>query len=268
MEPSQHRIPEHLAAEIFRRAARLHLESQGQLASYSVNELLEAGQAAQIPSEYIHQAIAELHASRKLPPRRFAWLVPLGILVLGWSGWHFISRPGLERPTALTIEQQLRQKVCRQCAFNGADLRGRNLSGLDLRGANLRGADLTGANLSQADLQGADLRGAILDQANLSSTNLAGANLSGASFQQANLAAADLSGAILQSAQLVAANLTGVQLQASRLQGSNFTGADLSFANLQGADVEQANFQATVLKHANLQRVKHLETADFTGASR
>ncbi|MEN9235586.1 MAG: pentapeptide repeat-containing protein, partial [Gloeomargarita sp. GMQP_bins_25] len=172
MEPDQHRIPEPLAAEIFRRAARLYVQSQGQLPGYTVSELLQAGQAAQIPPEYIHQALAELHALPLSPRRPWRWFLPLGLLAAGWGSW-IVWRPIAERPRPVALEQQLQQRVCPQCVLNGADLRGRNLSGFDLRGANLRGANLTGANLSQTNLQGADLRGAILDQANLSHANLA-----------------------------------------------------------------------------------------------
>jgi uncharacterized protein YjbI with pentapeptide repeats len=53
-----------------------------------------------------------------------------------------------------------------------ADLRGANLTDVNLSGADLRRADLSGANLSGTDLRGA---------------NLSGANLSGADLRRANL---------------------------------------------------------------------------------
>lgn len=57
------------------------------------------------------------------------------------------------------------------------DLRGLNLSDMDLQRADLKGADLTGANLAGADLEDADLRGAKLSETDMRGTNLKGARL-------------------------------------------------------------------------------------------
>lgn len=257
MEPAQHRIPEHLAEAVFTRAARLHLQSQGHLNSYSLTELLEAGQAAAIPPEFIHQALHELHQSPTPSPRRqlYGWITRPGwrtvalavtLITLSWGGWRTFSRPAPVATAQHRLETLFRQKQCEQCALNGADLRGKNLSGFNLQGVNLRGADLTGANFSHANLRGADLSGAILDQANLT--------------------AAHLEGAILNGVQMKLANLTGAQLQAARLQGSNLTGSDLTHANFQGADLEQVNLSGTVHKNTDFSQAKHLETVDFSGA--
>ena len=55
--------------------------------------------------------------------------------------------------------------------YNGADLRGADLSETNLYGANLSGADLRGADLSETNLYGADLRGANLSGADLEGTS-------------------------------------------------------------------------------------------------
>ncbi len=266
MEPDSHRLPEHLAAAVFSRAARLHLQSQGHLDSYSLAELLEAGQAANIPPEYIHQALHELHRPQ---PRRWRPLaLALIAVTLGLGTWHYLFRPQPLPTFPQDVETLMRRKNCPQCSLSGADLRGKNLSNFNLAGANLRGADLTGANLSHANLQGADLRGAILDDTNLTIANLSGANLSGATINRANLTAANLQGVLANGTHIQAANLTGADLKAARLQGSNLTGTDLTKTNFQGADLDHVNMSGTILKNTDFRQAKNLETVDFSGAQR
>ncbi len=81
-----------------------------------------------------------------------------------------------------------------------ADLRGWDLSGVQLRFAKLEGADLSGANLFMADLNGADCRGASFRGADLALTTLCGIDGSGADFRQADLSGAHLSHATLTGA--------------------------------------------------------------------
>ena len=54
------------------------------------------------------------------------------------------------------------------------DLRGLDMTDMDLRRADLRGADLTGASLAGADMEQADLRGARLSGVDWTNTNLKG----------------------------------------------------------------------------------------------
>jgi len=61
--------------------------------------------------------------------------------------------------------------------LEGADLKGKDLSGVNFRKADLEEANMTGANLSNVDFTNADLEGA----------NLKGANLNGAVFKNAEL---------------------------------------------------------------------------------
>ena len=81
-----------------------------------------------------------------------------------------------------------------------ADLRGADLSNVDLQYADLydaylRDADLRGADLKYADLREADLRGADLRGADLKYADLRGADLKCASLRKADLRKADLRGA-------------------------------------------------------------------------
>lgn len=101
--------------------------------------------------------------------------------------------------------------------FNNANLRGVDLSRLDLTGVILRGADLTGANLSRCDLSGVILSQAILQWADLEFAKLRDAVLSDASLRGADLTHADLSGAYLYDADLRGVCLHNADLTKARL---------------------------------------------------
>ena len=118
-----------------------------------------------------------------------------------------------------------------------------NLRGANLSDVNLRGADLCSANLSDVNLRGADLRSADLCSANLSDVNLRGANLRGADLSEADLRGADLRSADLRSADLCSANLRGADLSDVNLRGANLRGADLSDVNLRGANLRDVNLR-------------------------
>lgn len=148
--------------------------------------------------------------------------------------------------------------------FNGIDLRGANLSGLDLScknpPADFIDPDQVGAIDRQhladcADLTGADLRNASLDATNLGGALLLAADLSGAelrfaSFASATLIGAHLDGANLEHADFTDADLNSVRLQGAALEGTVFTDAKLWLMNLRGVD---------------LSLVVGLEKADFGG---
>jgi hypothetical protein len=91
---------------------------------------------------------------------------------------------------------------------------------LNLRGVDLSRVNLSGANLTRADLSGADLSGANMIRADLSGANMTRANLSGADMRWANMARADLSGA----------NMRWVNLRDADLSGGDLRGADLDFS--------------------------------------
>ena len=92
------------------------------------------------------------------------------------------------------------------------DLPNINLAGMDLRRTKFIGAELRGVILRGADLTGADLQGALLYGADLNSANLTGANLRGANLRASDLTQANLTGANLAGARLVGATLDPRQL--------------------------------------------------------
>lgn len=117
----------------------------------------------------------------------------------------------------------------------------------DLRGADLSCMNLSGARLSYADLRGADLSGAILTGANLRRADLSDANLARAVLSCADLSLATLSDAVLISAILDGADLTRANLAGAALSYVNLTGADLSNTDLRGADLSLATLSNTDL---------------------
>lgn len=108
------------------------------------------------------------------------------------------------------------------------DLKGAELSGLQLENADLSGADLAGSDLCNAQLHGADLSGVKCWDTNLSCANLRCANLSGAflgrtDFRDTRLRSATLSGAEFHadSLALLATNPTQRQLDQARADPDN-----------------------------------------------
>ena len=155
-----------------------------------------------------------------------------------------------------------------------AELRGANLTGVDLAGADLHMTDFTGSNLTDADLAGANLSNAGLGQ-----TTLTGANLSGADFvkivsfsiigtpaalpQHWALRGGYLLGpqVFLDQADLSGVNLSGLDLAGAFLEGCSFTSVDLSGTNLRGADlsgstIAKAELARTVLAGASLYSIR------------
>lgn len=95
----------------------------------------------------------------------------------------------------------------------GANLRGRDLGGLDfsrtkLNDANLAGSDLTGCIFRGTTLNSADLTGCIVKNANFQGASLIGANLTGVDFKQARN---------IQGMNLLYANLQGTQFGEARV---------------------------------------------------
>lgn len=100
------------------------------------------------------------------------------------------------------------------------DLRGANLSGINMQGASISNVNMEGSNLSSANLQDANL-----SNSNLHNVDLSRALLSGANFRGANLSGANLKGAILSNVNLLNANLTHADLKDADIRGANFTGS-------------------------------------------
>lgn len=89
MNNSDPRIPEASAPEVFARAAHLYAQA-GQ--GYSLEELIQAGAAANIPPEYIEQAVQEIRLNQvqtELQKQRLRdTLVGAGMVIALLSVWN------------------------------------------------------------------------------------------------------------------------------------------------------------------------------------
>jgi hypothetical protein len=156
-------------------------------------------------------------------------------------------------------------------------LRGANIGDANLRGVNLSLVELSGANLSGANLGGADLHSAYLNGANLIGTNFYGADLRFARLRDTNLSGnelseADLSEASLSGTDLSGANLIRTNFRGAHLDRTNFSGADLLQANLCGAYLKGANFSgafchSTIFATVDLSTVRGLDSVRHQGPS-
>ena len=149
--------------------------------------------------------------------------------------------------------------------LKGANLSGKDLSGLNLSRADLSGADLSGANLAKTVLLNADLTGAILQGANLRRTNFTGATLAGANLDEvravrASFGMADLTGTSLFNSRLEIASFIKACLKKADMRC-----ADLKNARLREADLRDVDFSEAVLHSADLS-MSRVEGANFTNA--
>ncbi|MGB7443897.1 MAG: pentapeptide repeat-containing protein [Coleofasciculaceae cyanobacterium] len=243
MNPSQFRLPEDKAEEVFTLAAQLYAEHSQ---SYSVEELIAAGTEAKIPPEFVEQAIAQIQlressASVSATPVSKPWLMGLAfglpaLLAIAMGGWfltkNVATNAAVDEPPAVEQVETVQapppgESVVAQGNFKcaGLDLQGANLSG-----ESLKGADCTRANLSQANLSGAVLQSANFSQAQLENADLSNANLRGADLAGANLNGADLRGADLQGANLSNSDLRYADLTDAELMGTDLAGADMEGA--------------------------------------
>jgi uncharacterized protein YjbI with pentapeptide repeats len=87
--------------------------------------------------------------------------------------------------------------------LNGLDMKGANLTDMNLSYRNLRGADFSGSDLSGARFQGSDLRAARFDDAKMINTVFYLADIRGASF----------SGALIENSDFSQAHLEGVDFR-------------------------------------------------------
>lgn len=136
--------------------------------------------------------------------------------------------------------------------LRGADLSFVNLTGIQLAHADMRATKLHRTNLAGANLEGANLSGLNLEFTNLKGVNLQQATLKGAIFSQTILESATLRGANLEQANLHGADLA----QMNDLQGVCFKGADLGEVLAQQKDLSNVDFTDA-----------HIDNADFTRAN-
>lgn len=244
--PSEYRISEDKAQEVFTLAAQLYAQHNQ---SYSVKELMEAGTEARIPPEFIQQAIDELqiqHSPTQKPvpmAQNKKYLIGLAIGLpllaaiagIGWLLARNAATNAQVQPLPPAVEQPITSQppltnpspVVTNFKCAGLPLSGQNFSGKNLNQADCTGANLANANLSKTNLQ----------SSNLSKADLSRANLQGADLRGANLAEADLSKANLSGANLEGANLSKTNLQGANLNNANINRTDLTEAKLDGANV-------------------------------
>jgi hypothetical protein len=125
---------------------------------------------------------------------------------------------------ALVMPQYLRKVPLN---LSQADLKGQNLSYLDLTEAMLWNANLQGANLIGANLNGAYLQRSNLSGVSASLTQLRGADLSYANFTNADLTKADLCATDSVGARFDGATLADVHWEYANLTGSSFSETDM-----------------------------------------
>ena len=176
-----------------------------------------------------------------------------------------------EKPPAKGTWTRERVLAANQDELRGANLSELDLSGLKLAGANLAGAVLTGAVLAKTDFSGADLSSAILADANLGGANLSlaklcNADLVHADVARANFAGADLTGADFSNAKGKGAHLTGAKAERARFAGADFERANFIAAGLGGADFSEARLLKADFMSADLESAA-FEMADASGAN-
>ena len=162
------------------------------------------------------------------------------------------------------------------CDLSGAKLDQTCLVRADLRGAKLCGADMTEASLGKADCTGADFSGADLSKGFLAEADLRGAKLAGANLNEANCMKAvfdraDLTGCNLQKAVVLEASLSGAVLHKADLfdalfMKSSFPQADFSQASLKKATFVEAQGPGCDFRGADLDNVRMVMGADFSGS--
>ena len=106
---------------------------------------------------------------------------------------------------------------------SGANLRGANLSQMDLSAATLSGAGSQGANLDEVNLTLSDLSGAILDNATL--------------YDRSGPGHCQLQVAKLRDAELILASLVCADVSRADLNGANLSGAILFKTDLSNTDI-------------------------------
>lgn len=114
MNNEDSRIPEKIAPQIFALASRLYAaENQG----YSLTQLIEAGREAQIPPEYVQQALQQLQAKQIKKSHRQnkvkLALLSAGAAIAIWSTWTYNSLSGAAQRVDSTwaqVENQFQRR--------------------------------------------------------------------------------------------------------------------------------------------------------------
>ena len=170
--------------------------------------------------------------------------------------------PEMERIAILSHEEWVESEGKEGCKM---DLRGKDLSKIELTRFNFDKAELREANLSGAKIYCGSFKEACLCNCNLEDAYmdaiLTKANLEGVKAKNANFNSDECDYAFFNDAILQNANFTW-----ATLCNANFTHADLSEANFKGAILDQTDFAYANLRNANLLGVRNLESVNLYGA--
>lgn len=156
--------------------------------------------------------------------------------------------------------------------LSGANLREKNLAGIDFRGTNLDNANLHQAHLSKANLRKATLRDANLYEANLKEADMKRAdfrraNMRGVTAQNATASGVNMRRTNMSKTDFSGANLTNARLEGAEISGgANFSRANLSYALLARANLTAANLSDAILIHVKLHEAD-LSGTRFQGAN-
>jgi len=121
-------------------------------------------------------------------------------------------------------------EVIKHCCLVGA-----NLERADLRRKDLRGVNLTNSNLRGADLSHADCRGALFIKADLSRACLYNTNCEGADFSHSDMSMSYLRATNFNNARMWWTSLRRVVAKQSFFLGADMTGVDFAFGFFLGA---------------------------------
>ena len=130
---------------------------------------------------------------------------------------------------------------------------GRNYERADLRNKDLRGINFACSNFRGADLSGADLRGAIL----------LCADLSRACLHKANLEGADLCGADMTNSYCKAANFNKAVMWHTVMKGTICKNATFFETDMVGLDMARAEMLGARFDGANTEGVRNIDRAIF-----
>lgn len=187
--------------------------------------------------EEVSEKIEKLRAA--LPPAKTSGITRI---------LHSFAPPEPDPDRSEDLRRTVLDELPRGVGFKDRDLRGADLSGLNLSGADFSEADLMGANFSGSNLTDANFTGAWIAHSNFSRSFLDRTNFTGAS-----LACADLSETRGTRTLYRGSYLTGAVLISSSVVEGDFTGADLFDVLFFRSALHRAKFQG-----AKFLRVGHL----------
>ena len=216
----------------------------------ALKERLLLGEASSRPSgEPLPESRSDLRAALERIDRAQEQLERSGVAKMAMEGLrpnlHHFRPPGHDPARAARLRAQVLDERSRGRNFQGARLRGADLSELDLSGCDFSEGDLIGADLSRTNLSGARFSGAWMAHVSLSGCRLDGTDFSGAALGCANLTGSRGAGTLFDKAVLSGAVFTGCDLTEGRFAGAAFLGSFFRGARIRRSDLAGAKFLVT-----------------------